>query len=137
MQKNHQKIENILILRTSSLGDICHMLPFINTLIKEYPKANKYWVIGKEEADFLQNIEGINFVIFDKKNTIKSYFQIKKQLRNINFDIMFLLQVSIRANLISLFVKSKIKNILPRPIKNHHNRFFCNSLRKVFCKQLP
>ena len=51
MQKNHQKIENILILRTSSLGDICHMLPFINTLIKEYPKANKYWVIGKEEAD--------------------------------------------------------------------------------------
>ena len=56
MQKNHQKIENILILRTSSLGDICHMLPFINTLIKEYPKANKYWVIGKEEADFLQNI---------------------------------------------------------------------------------
>ena len=93
MQKNHQKIENILILRTSSLGDICHMLPFINTLIKEYPKANKYWVIGKEEADFLQNIEGINFVIFDKKNTIKSYFQIKKQLRNINFDVMFLLVI--------------------------------------------
>ena len=108
--KKITKIENILILRTSSLGDICHMLPFINTLIKEYPKANKYWVIGKKKKQiFLQNIEGINFVIFDKKNTIKSYFQIKKQLRNINFDIMFLLQVSIRANLISLFVKSKIK----------------------------
>ena len=77
MQKNHQKIENILILRTSSLGDICHMLPFINTLIKEYPKANKYWVIGKEEADFLQNIEGINFVIFDKKTQLSLIFRSK------------------------------------------------------------
>tara|TARA_B100000287_G_scaffold370326_1_gene367736 strand:+ start:1710 stop:2768 length:1059 start_codon:yes stop_codon:yes gene_type:complete len=126
MQKNHQKIENILILRTSSLGDICHMLPFINTLIKEYPKANKYWVIGKEEADFLQNIEGINFVIFDKKNTIKSYFQIKKQLRNINFDIMFLLQVSIRANLISLFVKSKIKLGYDRARSSDFHSLFSN-----------
>ena len=77
MQKNHQKIENILILRTSSLGDICHMLPFINTLIKEYPKANKYWVIGKEEAEFLQNIEGINFIIFDKKTQLSLIFRSK------------------------------------------------------------
>ena len=51
--------------------------PFINTLIKEYPKANKYWVIGKEEADFLQNIEGINFVIFDKKTQLSLIFRSK------------------------------------------------------------
>ncbi|MBD50436.1 MAG: hypothetical protein CMB08_00735 [Euryarchaeota archaeon] len=109
MQNTSQKIENILILRTSSLGDICHMLPFVYTLRNEYPNANISWVIGRNEAEFLQKIDGINFVIFDKKNTFKSYLKIARELKDIKFDVMFLMQVSLRANIISLFVNSKIK----------------------------
>tara|TARA_Y100000590_G_scaffold470441_1_gene665009 strand:- start:4567 stop:5625 length:1059 start_codon:yes stop_codon:yes gene_type:complete len=109
MQNSSQKIENILILRTSSLGDICHMLPFIFTLKNEYPKAKISWIIGKSEADFLQKIDGINFVIFDKKNTLRSYLRIASELKKIKFDIMFLMQVSLRANIVSLFINSKIK----------------------------
>ena len=107
MQNNDQKIENICILRTSSLGDICHMLPFIYTLRKEYPKAKISWIIGKNEANFLDKIDGVDFVIFDKSNTIKSYLSISKKLKNIKFDIMFIMQVSLRANIISLFINAK------------------------------
>jgi len=109
MQNNDQKIENICILRTSSLGDICHMLPFIYTLRKEYPKAKISWIIGKNEANFLDKIDGVDFVIFDKSNTIKSYLSISKKLKNIKFDIMFIMQVSLRANIISLFINAKEK----------------------------
>ena len=109
MQNSSQKIENILILRTSSLGDICHMLPFVYTLRNEYPNANISWIIGKNEAEFLQKIDGINFVIFDKKHTLKSYLKIARELKGIKFDVMFLMQVSLRANIISLFINSKIK----------------------------
>ena len=61
MQNSKKKVDNICILRTSSLGDICHMLPFIYTLKKEYPKAKITWIIGKTEASFLNKIDGIDF----------------------------------------------------------------------------
>ncbi len=109
MQNNKQKVENICILRTSSLGDICHMLPFIFTVRKEYPNAKISWVIGKNEADFLGNINGIQFIVFDRNNTLKSYFSIYKKLKKIKFDVMFIMQVSLRANIISLLIESKIK----------------------------
>ena len=109
MQNNKQKVENICILRTSSLGDICHMLPFIFTIRKEYPNAKISWVIGKNEADFLGNINGIQFIVFDRNNTLKSYFSIYKKLKKIKFDVMFIMQVSLRANIISLLIESKIK----------------------------
>ncbi|MDA9181171.1 glycosyltransferase family 9 protein [Gammaproteobacteria bacterium] len=109
MQNNKQKVENICILRTSSLGDICHMLPFIFTIRKEYPNAKIFWVIGKNEADFLGNINGIQFIVFDRNNTLKSYFSIYMKLKKIKFDVMFIMQVSLRANIISLLIESKIK----------------------------
>ena len=109
MQNKKQKVENICVLRTSSLGDICHMLPFIFTIRKEYPNAKISWIIGKNEADFLGNINGIQFIVFDRNNTLKSYFSIYRKLKKIKFDVMFIMQVSLRANIISLLVKSKIK----------------------------
>ena len=109
MQNNKQKVENICILRTSSLGDICHMLPFIFTIRKEYPNAKISWIIGKNEADFLGNINGIQFIVFDRNNTLKSYSSIYKKLKKIKFDVMFIMQVSLRANIISLLIESKIK----------------------------
>jgi len=109
MQNNKQKVENICVLRTSSIGDICHMLPFIFTIRKEYPNAKISWVIGKNEADFIGNINGIQYIVFDRNNTLKSYFSIYKKLKKIKFDVMFIMQVSLRANIISLLIESKIK----------------------------
>ena len=109
MQNSKKKVDNICILRTSSLGDICHMLPFVYTLKKEYPKARITWIIGKSEANFLGKIDGIDFIIFDKSKTFVSYIEIFKRLRKIQYDVMFLMQVSLRANVISLLINSKIK----------------------------
>lgn len=109
MQNNKQKVENICILRTSSLGDICHMLPFIFTMRKEYPKAKISWIIGKNEAGFLGDIDGIEFIVFDRNNTLKSYFSIYRKLKKIKYDVMFIMQVSLRSNIMSLFAKANMK----------------------------
>ena len=109
MQNNKKKVDNICVLRTSSLGDICHMLPFIYTLKSEYPKAKISWIIGKDEVNFIDKISGVEFIVFDKNKTIKSYFDISKKLKNISYDILFIMQVSLRANLISLFINSNTK----------------------------
>tara|TARA_B100001063_G_scaffold91723_1_gene85326 strand:+ start:375 stop:1433 length:1059 start_codon:yes stop_codon:yes gene_type:complete len=109
MQNIKKKVGNICVLRTSSLGDVCHMLPFIYTLRNEYPESKITWIIGKNEANFLGDIDGVEFVIFDRNKTFRSYISIMKKLKNIKYDIMFIMQVSLRANLISLFTNSKIK----------------------------
>ncbi len=126
MQNNKLKIENICILRTSSLGDICNMLPFIYTLRSEYPNAKIFWIIGKSEANFLRIIDGIEFIVFDRNKTIKSYISIAKQLKKISFDIMFIMQVSLRANIISLFVNAKTKLGYDSHESNNLHKFFLN-----------
>ena len=127
MQNNKKKVDNICILRTSSLGDICHMLPFIYTLKAEYPKAKISWIIGKNEAKFIDKIDGIELIIFDKNKTISSYIAIAKKLKNIKYDILFIMQVSIRANVISLFANSRIRVGYDSAKSSDLHHFFSNT----------
>ncbi len=127
MQNNKKKVDNICVLRTSSLGDICHMLPFIYTLKAEYPKAKISWIIGKNEAKFIGKIDGVELIIFDKNKTISSYIEIAKKLKNIRYDILFIMQVSIRANIISLFANSRIRVGYDSTRSSDLHNFFSNT----------
>ena len=51
----------------------------------------------------------VEFIVFERNNTLKSYFSIARKLKNIKYDVMFIMQVSLRANIISLLINSKIK----------------------------
>ena len=101
--------ENICILRLSAIGDICHSLPVIRLIKSHWPDTKITWIIGKTEYELLKGIQDINFVVFDKKNGFKEYLKIRSQLQHIKFDILLHMQMSLRASLISLFVKAKIK----------------------------
>ena len=101
--------QNICILRLSAIGDICHTLPVIRTLQSRYPESNITWIIGKTEYELIKDIAGINFIIFDKKNGLKEYLSIYLKLRNFKFDVLLHMQMSLRASLVSLIIKAKIK----------------------------
>ena len=101
--------QNICILRLSAIGDICHTLPVVRTIQKNFPQATLTWVIGKTEYGLIKDIPNINFVVFDKKKGITEYLKIRKQLQNVNFDVLLHMQMSLRASLLSLMIKSKIK----------------------------
>ena len=101
--------KNICILRLSAIGDICHTLPVIRTIQANWPQSKITWIIGKTEYELIKGIPDINFVIFDKKNGFKEYLKIRTQLHNIEFDVLLHMQMSLRASLVSLMIKSKIK----------------------------
>ena len=63
--------KSICIIRLSSIGDITHMIPIIQTLKYYLPKTNLTWVIGKTEYSLVKNIKNIDFVVIDKNNHIK------------------------------------------------------------------
>lgn len=101
--------KNICVLRLSAIGDICHTLPVVRAIQSQWPETKITWIIGKIEYSLIKDIPNINFIIFNKKNGFKEYLKIRSQLNDINFDVLLHMQMSLRASLVSLMVKSKIK----------------------------
>ena len=101
--------KHICILRLSAIGDICHTLPVIRTIQSHWPATKITWVIGKAEYELLKDINNINFIVFNKKNGVKEYLKVRSQLKNIKFDVLLHMQMSLRSSLLSLLIKAKIK----------------------------
>ena len=56
-------MQNILIIRTSSLGDIIHTLPAFTALRKKFPAARIAWVVERKGKDILDFVRGIDEIV--------------------------------------------------------------------------
>lgn len=81
----------------------------VRTLQAHWPETRITWIIGKTEHELISDIQGIDFIIFDKKLGWRAYLEVKKQLHHRQFDALLHMQMSLRASLISLLVKAPIK----------------------------
>lgn len=96
-------------MRLSALGDITHALPVLRTLQQRWPETRLTWVIGKTEYQLVKDIDGVEFIIFDKSRGFSGYLDLKKQFSGRRFDILLHMQLSIRASLASLMIPADIK----------------------------
>lgn len=103
------KPESICVLRLSALGDVTHTIPVINAIREKWPNCEITWICGAFEYKFLHLIENINFIVFNKKDGIKAYLKLKKQLKGRKFDVLLHMQVALRANLASLCVNADVR----------------------------
>ncbi|MEN2985307.1 MAG: glycosyltransferase family 9 protein [Thermodesulfovibrionaceae bacterium] len=114
-----KKVEKVLIVKPSSLGDIVHSLAFANTLKENFPYVRIHWVVAKEFEDLLcchPLVEKI-FIIDKSKwknlknslNTIKDLVSLRKRLRREKYDIVFDLQGLFRSGLITSFTEASLK----------------------------
>lgn len=117
---------SICILRLSAIGDICMSLPAINAIKAKYPQAKITWIIGKNEAKLYGDIKDIEFIIFDKKNSLKELFKLKRILKNRYFDILLHMQPTLRANIISLVIKAKLKLGFHKDNAKEYQHIFTN-----------
>ena len=101
--------KNICLLRLSALGDITHTLPVLRTLQKNWPDTPVTWIIGKTEYQLVKDLDGVEFIIFDKSKGLAAYRDLRQQLKGRHFDILLHLQLSLRASAISFFVPARIK----------------------------
>lgn len=106
-------INSICILRLSALGDICNLLPSIWQLRANFPKAKIVWIIGKEGLELLKSVDiaadNIEIVLYDKSTGFKGMRAIWHKLKPIKFDVFCIMQTALRANILSLGIKAKIK----------------------------
>jgi len=101
--------KNICILRLSAIGDVCHALPIVHSIQIQWPNTHITWVIGQTEYELLSDIDTIRFVIFNKKDGLKAFKQLKKDLKKTKFDLLLHMQTSLRSNIASLFIPATIK----------------------------
>jgi len=85
-------MDNFLIIRLSSLGDVIHTLPAFSALRKNFPEAKISWLVGKKGAEILSLVPGIDRIITVQlkkwpplsKKFWRDFFQLKRKIKNKN-----------------------------------------------------
>ena len=96
----------ICLLRLSALGDVCNTVPLARALQRAWPETRLTWIIGKIERRLIQQLPGIEFIVFDKRGGWTAWRQLRQTLSRRRFDILIHAQVSLRANLLALLIKA-------------------------------
>jgi len=99
----------ICIIRLSAIGDCCHTLPVIRTIQSAWPETKITWVIGKTEHSLLKDSKDVEFITFDKSPGVASYSSVRQALKSRQFPILLHMHASMRANLVSLFVRAETR----------------------------
>ena len=102
--------KKFLIIRMSSLGDVVHALPALNTLRANHPKAHIAWLIEERYRNLLDGNADLDAVIvvrtkaWRKRLNLETLREIRDTLRRIKqerFDAVFDLQGLLKSGLIA------------------------------------
>lgn len=118
--------ESACILRLSALGDVTHVVPVVRALQRAWPHTRLTWIIGRMERRLLGDFAGIEFIVFDKHGGWRALHELRRQLSGRNFDVLLLMQVAARANLISRFVHAPIRLGWNRARSRDFHHWFIN-----------
>jgi heptosyltransferase I len=100
---------SLCILRLSALGDATHTLPVVRALQDYWPETTITWIIGKLERRLIGQLEGVEFIVFDKRGGWKEVTRLRQTLRGRRFDVLLHMQVAARANLLSRLIRAPVR----------------------------
>lgn len=117
-------INSVCIVRLSALGDVLMLVPLIRTLQTYLPQATLTWIISRPAYDLVEGMEGVEFVVIDKPNTLADFWRFKQQMRGRHFDVLLAPQASFRTNLLYPLIKAKRKIGYDNHRANDGHRWF-------------
>jgi heptosyltransferase I len=117
---------SICILRLSAIGDITHVLPIIATLREVWPDTRITWIIGAVEYQLVKSLQQVEFIVFDKQAGVGEWFRLYAKLRARRFDLLLLMQVALRASLLSLLVRADLRIGYDRQRSRDLHGLFCD-----------
>ncbi len=98
---------SLCLLRTSAIGDVTHVVPLVRTLQDAWPATRLTWVVGKLERRLVGDIEGVEFVTFDKRTGRAGMRAVRDALAGRRFDALLHMQVALRSNWLSLGIHAR------------------------------
>ena len=116
--------KSICIVRLSALGDVLMLVPLIRTLQAYLPNTALTWVISRPAYDFVEGMDGVEFIVINKPNNVFDYWQFKKQMRSRHFDVLLAVQACFRANFLYPLIRASRKiGYDPVRAKDRHGWF--------------
>jgi heptosyltransferase I len=121
-------LQHVCLLRLSAIGDTCHALAALRAFQAAWPETRFTWIIGKVEAKLMTEIlPEIEFITFDKRETLRELWRLRSLLRGRRFDLLLDLQLSFRASLVSRLIRAPIKLGFDRPRARELQWLFTNA----------
>lgn len=102
-----EKIQHLAVVRLSALGDVCHAMAVVQSIMVRYPDMKVTWITSPLEANLVRLLKGVTVVEYDKKSGFSGLLALRSLLKNQTFDALLHLQWSLRASLVSRMVKAK------------------------------
>ncbi|MGD2173109.1 MAG: glycosyltransferase family 9 protein [Gammaproteobacteria bacterium] len=99
----------LCIVRLSALGDVTHAVPVLRAIQDQWPETGVTWITSSLEHKLLSLIDGVRFVVIDKKSGFPGYLRLRRELAGERFDVMLQMQTSLRANFTGACVTADIK----------------------------
>lgn len=103
------RLENILIIKPSSLGDVVHALPVLEALRKAFPESRITWMIRREFAPLLTCVRGVDETLLFERRLLGRWYtsagfcamrELIGRLRGERFDLVLDLQGLLRTALL-------------------------------------
>ena len=107
---NPETVKKICVIRTSALGDVVHAMALMNALKHGFPKAEITWVLQPLAYDMVK-YQGAadHYVLFNRKGGRGHWSELKARFKEEEYDLLLMLQVSIKASAISTLIRAKHK----------------------------
>ena len=99
----------ICLIRLSSIGDVCHAVAVVQAIQRRYPESRLTWIIGGREAELVEGLPGVEFIVVDKDAGLGAIGRLRRALKGRRFDALLHMQTSLRASLMSLGVRSPVR----------------------------
>jgi heptosyltransferase I len=111
----------------------------LRAIRKHWPETGITWIIGKLEYRLLERLEGVEFIVFDKRGGWSAVRALRKALKGRRFDALLHMQVALRANLLSRLIEAPIRLGWNRERSRDRHQWFINQqVRHVpFQHQVP
>lgn len=113
---------NILIVKTSAIGDVTHTLPALNALRLKFPKAHITWLIEEEAADLITGHPALDRVLISERKrwirdfkagkrlqTIRRFCHFLKKIRGTRYDMLIDFQGLLKSSALIAACRAKRK----------------------------
>lgn len=117
---------SVCLLRLSALGDVTHALSVVRALQRASPEVAITWVIGEFEARLLDRLDGVELIRYDKRSGLRGWLDLRRQLAGRRFDALLLMQMALRANLLSTAIRAPLRIGFDRARSREGHGLFVN-----------
>jgi heptosyltransferase I len=103
-------LRSVCVVMMSAVGDAVHVLPVINALKRQSPRAHITWMLQPGPASMVRGHRSVDeIIVFDRGRGLRAFTDVRQALAGRDFDLVLNLQVYFKAGIVTSFTRAPIK----------------------------